>query len=32
VIVLWIVIGVAAGMIVVERFWPAVEWPSVRGW
>lgn len=29
---LWIVIGVAAGMFAVERWWPAAELPPVRAW
>jgi sterol desaturase/sphingolipid hydroxylase (fatty acid hydroxylase superfamily) len=30
--VLWILLSVAVGMIAVERFWPAVQWPRVRAW
>jgi sterol desaturase/sphingolipid hydroxylase (fatty acid hydroxylase superfamily) len=29
---LWIVIAIAAGMIAVERIWPANELPKVRAW
>ncbi len=28
----WIICGIAAGGIAVERFWPGNELPSVRGW
>jgi sterol desaturase/sphingolipid hydroxylase (fatty acid hydroxylase superfamily) len=29
---LWILIAVAAGMIAVEKLWPAIELPRVRAW
>src|SRR5262245_25172778 len=29
---LWILIAVAAGMIAVEKVWPAAELPAVRAW
>src|SRR5262249_61035416 len=29
---LWIVVSVAAGMIAVERLWPAAPLPMVRAW
>ncbi|MSR64984.1 MAG: sterol desaturase family protein [Verrucomicrobiae bacterium] len=29
---LWLLIAIAAGMIVVERLWPAMSLPQVRAW
>lgn len=29
---LWLVIGIAFALLVVERLWPATELPKVRAW